>query len=66
MESNGSGFGAAVRDHLRWPDPCRHGCDGDDRAVVGCDHCWNELANESEMAEDVDLEDFIDGFFGGV
>lgn len=66
MKCNGRGLGTAIRDRQRSCNGRRDGCDGDDGAVVGRHHCREELADEAEMAEDVDLEDFVDGFFSGI
>lgn len=66
MQRNSSGFGASVGNDLRCWGSCSYRSDSDDGAVVCGNHGGDELADETEMAEDVDLEDLVDGFFGRV
>ena len=66
MESYRRGFGACVVDQLWGDDVAGHGGDGDDHAVVLGDHVREEFFDEAEVGEDVDVEGFLDGGFGGV
>lgn len=64
MQGHSSGLGARIRHNLGSGHACSYRCNGDDSTVVCGHHCRDELADQAEVAEDVDFEDFRYGGFG--
>ena len=61
MESHSGRFGTAIINHMGQSDVSGHGGHGDDHAMIERDHTGKEFAGETEMSEDVEGENTVEG-----